>query len=53
MGICEWIYGLLHTPEETCVKFGHQSGDWRETSGRGRYSTCLRCNAPLHEHEWS
>lgn len=48
-----WIYGWFCTASEVCEKFGHIPGEWTETSGRGKYSTCQRCGDDLIEHEWS
>lgn len=47
------IYRLFHSPAEICEKYGHSPGAMTETCGRGRFGTCERCGAHLHEHEWS
>ncbi len=40
--------------EAECEKAGgHFPGKMTETSGRGRFGTCARCGASVHEHEWS
>ena len=47
------LLGRRLSPEEICEKEGCLPGDMMETSGRGRYGTCKRCGASVHEHEWS
>lgn len=47
------IYRMFHSPAEICERYGHDPGVMSETSGRGRFGTCERCGASLHEHEWS
>lgn len=41
--------------EECLADGGHvaNADGWRDTSGRGRYATCRRCNESMYEPEWS
>lgn len=55
------VFGLFiayRTPskamtEAECEKAGgHLPGEMTETSGNGRFGTCKRCGASVHDQEW-